>query len=568
MRIPGSAGSWIVVVTLVVLAMGVGIASVATSPSGHSARKAVPTTSLPPTTRTTVPPTTSTSVPAPSEGMAQVTFLNPQDGYGLVVQQGSGTCDSAVASTTDGGNTFSKPVPVTAWTCVNGYQETSLAFDGAGDGFVYGPGLHVSHDAGMTWTDQSSTGATFDVVPMGRSIWMLQTPCSNPIPGPCPVTLDESSDGGRTWVPSATFPSVMEASNQAPPWLSLKWVVRSSSSKAFIVVPTTPTAATLLFTFDGGRTWNHSLIPCLGGWAESLSQGFDQTLWLACAGQPSAGNQLKSVLRSLDGGREWVQGSSCPPVVTSTTYPACAVNELTPGYLTDIGALSGTTAFMAGGRSSVSVTHDGGKTWMPTNPPIGNDADGGSGGLFFVNPQDGWVLLNPLGAGAVWRTTDGGVSWRQVWPPPTEQVCQPSQLTLTKGSYGEAAVQFTQTLTFTNASLGTCQLGGWPGFQVEDAGGHLVPTTTQRVRQNDPSHPPWTTVVLAPQQTASFDVYSADFDAVHNHACPMTSAVAITPPGDSSPLSVHLDIPDCGSFLIAPVIAGSTDTNAWSLIVG
>src|ERR1700686_1721100 len=148
MRRPGRTSSWVVVMTRLLLATGAGIASVSTSSSGQSVRRVAPTTSVPPTPSTTVPPTPSTTVPAPSEGMAQVAFLNPRDGYGLVVQQDSSSCASAVASTTDGGSTFSKPIPAATWTCVNGYQETSLAFDGAGDGFVYGPGLHVSHDGG------------------------------------------------------------------------------------------------------------------------------------------------------------------------------------------------------------------------------------------------------------------------------------------------------------------------------------------------------------------------------------------------------------------------------------
>src|SRR6202043_1645968 len=98
---------------------------------------------------------------------------------------------------------------------------------------------------------------------------------------------------------------------------------------------------------------------------------------------------------------------------------------------------------------------------------------------------------------------------------------------------------------------------------------HLVSTPTQRVRQNAPSQPPWTTVVLTPEQTASFNVYGGDFDAVHNRPCPMmTTGVSVIPPGDRSALLVRVAVPDCGSFLVAPVIAGSTDRDAWSSVVG
>jgi photosystem II stability/assembly factor-like uncharacterized protein len=78
-------------------------------------------------------------------------------------------------------------------------------------------------------------------------------------------------------------------------------------------------------------------------------------------------------------------------------------------------ALSGTTGFLDGDRSPVIVTRDGGKTWALTNPLIGDV--NGSAGLFFANEQDGWVISETYGnGGPLWRTTDGGGQWSQVWP--------------------------------------------------------------------------------------------------------------------------------------------------------
>lgn len=422
MRVPGRKATWSVLAAMLVFATGAGIASVVMSPPDRPpATSAAQTPSAPPTTTpatpTTTAPTTSITIsaPPPTEGMAQVAFLSPEDGYGLIVNQDSGRCSSSVASTADGGSTFSTPVVAAMWPCTNGYQETSLSVDDAGDGFVYGPGLYESHDGGKTWTNESPTDTVLDVVPLGQSIWMLQTPCSASATSPCPMSLDTSNDGGRTWETSVTFPDPEVVGNESPSWLNISWLLRTSSSTALVVVPTTGTAVTLLSTSDGGETWSHLLVPCLGGWVEDLTQAFDQALWLGCAGQPSAGSQLKSVMRSFDGGRTWVEGSACPPLVTSTTYPPCAeANELANGYLSDIAPLSDSTALMAGGRSRVQITHDGGKTWELTSPPFGGDD--GSGGLFFVNPQDGWVLVNPVGSGVLWRTTDGGEQWSQEWP--------------------------------------------------------------------------------------------------------------------------------------------------------
>jgi hypothetical protein len=148
-----------------------------------------------------------------------------------------------------------------------------------------------------------------------------------------------------------------------------------------------------------------------------------------------------------------------------------------------------------------------------------------------------------------------------------EAACDPSQLALNGTNFGEAGGQFIQTFTFTNVSRESCHLGGWPGFQVADTAGHLVPTPTQRVRQGASPQPLWTRVVLAPHQTASFDLYGDDFDRVHDRACPMTSSVSIIPPDATAPLSALIHVPDCGTFLVAPVIVGSTDRDSWSTIV-
>jgi hypothetical protein len=68
MRRPGRASSWIVVVTLILLATGAGIASVVMSPSSQSIQRAAPTPSLTPTpvVSTTVPSTTSAPAVTPT----------------------------------------------------------------------------------------------------------------------------------------------------------------------------------------------------------------------------------------------------------------------------------------------------------------------------------------------------------------------------------------------------------------------------------------------------------------------------------------------------------------------
>jgi hypothetical protein len=146
--------------------------------------------------------------------------------------------------------------------------------------------------------------------------------------------------------------------------------------------------------------------------------------------------------------------------------------------------------------------------------------------------------------------------------------CTTAHLSVTPHAYGEAGGQFRETFTFENRSRATCRLAGWPRLQIADAAGRAQDTTTQRVRQNSPPLPAWTSVAIKPHATASFDVYGADYDALHNHACSETSAAFITLPHNTTRLSIGVRMPDCGYALyVSPVIAGGSDTPSWSEVV-
>ena len=99
-------------------------------------------------------------------------------------------------------------------------------------------------------------------------------------------------------------------------------------------------------------------------------------------------------------------------------------------------------------------------------------------------------------------------------------------------------------------------------------GGALGKEAVTRVRQNGPPAAPSSVVVLHPASTAAFALYGEDYDVANNRACPETSSFLVTPPHESSPISVLAELPDCGSsFYVAPVISGSIDRQAWSTFV-
>jgi hypothetical protein len=136
-------------------------------------------------------------------------------------------------------------------------------------------------------------------------------------------------------------------------------------------------------------------------------------------------------------------------------------------------------------------------------------------------------------------------------------LCNARQLQLVAGFQGAALGSFTQTFTFVNASRRQCRLSGWPTVELGK---------TRRVVQDTPPAPAFTTVTLAPRGAASFDVYGEDWNHAANRACPATATVRIAPPGDRSTLSVHVTMPNCGLFYVAPLIPGRTDRRAWSVV--
>jgi hypothetical protein len=182
-----------------------------------------------------------------------------------------------------------------------------------------------------------------------------------------------------------------------------------------------------------------------------------------------------------------------------------------------------------------------------------------------------FVLLAACGgpSGAIRSSTETGGSTP---PGSATRWCRASQLRLTSdvggwhGNYS-ASNQYTETFVFTNDSHSECKLQGWPGLKAVVAGA-LRKTAVTRVRQNAPPAAPSSAVVLDPASTAAFDFYGEDYDVVNNRACPETSGFLVTPPHESSPISVLAELPDCGSsFYVAPVISGSIDRQAWSTFV-
>jgi photosystem II stability/assembly factor-like uncharacterized protein len=416
--------------SIVVLALLAPLFLVACSSSSPSVPHLTTTSAPPPTTTSAPLRTTSTSSPTPArQTLTAIAFFNPKMGYGVFTRQGAVNCQDLVGPTTDGGAIFGPLVPVTSWTCANGASVESLAFDDHGDGFLYGPNLMVTHDGGTTWARSAQPGTVLSVESLGLSVWMLEAECPSPsISRTCALRLFESTDGGRSWSSSSSAPpdAVVDAYAGGQ---GQTWMVRISQSSAYMLqnVESNPqdqaNTAPLWFTTDGGTSWSERSIPCAvvssdgAGQVISLSAAPDGTLLAVCAGEPGAGSQSKSALRSFNGGATWTVQSSCP-IASRASAPGTSCDIFSFGYLGGIDAVSADTVFLYGGRSSLLVSHDGGALWQAVQPLIGDDSGGTQQAIFF-NGSDGVVV----GEGGdtnegvtLWSTSDGGTQWTSVMP--------------------------------------------------------------------------------------------------------------------------------------------------------
>ncbi len=396
------------------VALSVGVAACSSVPVATESVAHHPSTAGP-SARTT------TTVPAQTDQLTDIAFFDPSTGYGLFTRQDQPTCQAVVGSTVTGGAFFGSLTTVTSWPCATGAPVSKLAFDDHGDGFLYGPDLFVTHDAGVTWSQVPQAGVVLSVEALGTSIWAIESSCPAPtdLSNPCPMRLLESADGGRTWVGVAVPSGATTVGLGAQSWL-----VRVSVTAAYLASNPSfspeaqPSTAPLWYTADGGRTWSARRVECaFNALADVIAVAPDGTLVAVCADQPSAGTQAKSTVRSTDGGLTWRIMTPCPGDGGALTFACSTTGPLPAGYLGEIDAVTGATVYLLGGRSPLLVTHDGGVTWAEAAAPIG-DEPGGYQNVIFFNESDGIVLGDngQTGVTTIWSTSNGGATWQSVIP--------------------------------------------------------------------------------------------------------------------------------------------------------
>jgi photosystem II stability/assembly factor-like uncharacterized protein len=357
------------------------------------------------------------AAPAASQPLRlqQAAFTSPQRGYGLFTLLGSTVCRAEVAATADGGARFGRPHVAARWSCDGNDPVTRIAADKAGDVFVFGPALAVSHDHGRSWTP-ARVGDVLALSAVGRSVWLLTARCTGhgTVADRCPVRLLVSADGGRSWrrarLPGATVAGFgSQVVGQAD-------LVRTSKAAGYVLTGPgvnprgKPDVARIWITGNGGASWARHAVPCgLDALSAALAVAPTGRIFVACASEPGAGSQAKALASSLNGST-WTVRTPC-------SHGTIVCPPLSFGYLSQIAATSDGTVFLVGPRSSLLVTHSAGRTWRAVKPLIGDDG-GGTSTVSFFGPRGIVVGNDPANdeLPAIWHTADGGAHWHVVHP--------------------------------------------------------------------------------------------------------------------------------------------------------
>jgi photosystem II stability/assembly factor-like uncharacterized protein len=340
--------------------------SAAPSLSPSSIPKPVPPSSLP--------------TPGSPAGLAVigVEFVDQAHGWVLLSSctvPGGPPCHYATASTTDGGATWSHPVPVgPLYDATDGGAPRSIRFVNIQDGFVYGgTGAFVTHDSGRSWTALSFK-ATYvaDIVIGGGRVWALAYPCAKGTL--CAYELRSSPDGGRTWSAPHTLP--LNFSPDMP-----------DAFPSGLILSNVPLGEIQL-TVDGGATWQAIKSPCTSNpFRAEASTPDGRELWDVCTPYPGAADAFghQTLFVSEDAGQSWSLRVAFPE----------------PGTWQVVSSRPHLAFTSTNGQTFVS--HDSGMTWsaVPSQTVVFTT-------IRFASAQWGWALDN---VGNLWTTPDGGDTW-------------------------------------------------------------------------------------------------------------------------------------------------------------
>jgi photosystem II stability/assembly factor-like uncharacterized protein len=295
-------------------------------------------------------------------------------------------------------------------------SSTGAIYGGGGNAW-FGPAVWTSADLGATWT-HSSRGLAYEAGEQPiKSVWSIAPGRGRLYAGVEPAGLFRSDDGGQSWEHVAGLRNHASQPDWQPGGggLILHSLVLHPQDDAQIWVGIS--AAGVFQTADGGETWETRN---RGTRADFLPEGQNYPDHGQCVHNLVMANGMPNRLyqqnhcgmyRSDDGGRHW---DSIEAGLPSTFGFPAAVHPRDPETLYLV-PLNGDTAgrFMPQAKAAVWRTADGGKTWRGQRQGL-PQANAFFGVLRQALATD---QLEPAGvyfgttSGALYASPDEGESW-------------------------------------------------------------------------------------------------------------------------------------------------------------
>ncbi|HMD37443.1 MAG TPA: hypothetical protein VKH42_20855, partial [Vicinamibacterales bacterium] len=226
----------------------------------------------------------------------------------------------------------------------------------------------------------------------------------------------KTTDGGIRWVPiSDDIPvAAIGALAVAPSDPNVVW---AGTGEAWAIRDSDVIGDGVYRSLDAGKTWTHAGLDETGRIARILVHPTNPDIVFVCAtGRLTGKQQERGVYRTTDGGAHWDrvlfvdENTGCSGLSMDAKNPRILAAGTWQVEMHPWAELSG------GPGSGVYISHDGGTIWkkvegsgMPRSPLGKIDVA--------IAPTDGnrmYALIQTADQGSVWRSDDGGGSWRVV----------------------------------------------------------------------------------------------------------------------------------------------------------
>ncbi|MEO5762608.1 MAG: sialidase [Vicinamibacteria bacterium] len=226
----------------------------------------------------------------------------------------------------------------------------------------------------------------------------------------------KTTDGGDRWVPIFEGQPV-QAIGALAVSLADPSIVWAGTGEAWAVRDSDVMGDGIYKSMDAGRTWNHAGLGETGRIGKIVTHPTNPDIAYVCATGRITGQQPeRGVFRTMDGGKTWEhvlfvdKNTGCSGLDMDAKNSRKLIAGTWQAEMHPWAMLSG------GPGSGVYISNDAGSTWkrvensgLPTSPLGKIDVA--------IAPTDSnrvYALIQTADQGSVWRSDDGGTSWRAI----------------------------------------------------------------------------------------------------------------------------------------------------------